>query len=1276
SDAALTLTGQEDGAIIQYSVVDDQWGTEFEAVEGLNTVKVRQVDAAGNESDVTEFTFTLDTSKPTAPNGSLEDDLGASQTDGITSNGTILFGDASEDNLVYKYSLDGGDNWTVTTRNYVNLDEGTYAKGNIKVIAIDEAGNESDAYEHPIEVVVDRAAPELTSIQLGDTALKSGETTTVTFTFSEAVTDFDLNAISSGNGTLSGLNSDDGITWTATLTPLENTEANTNQISVGTSYKDIAGNAPTDSAQSDNFSVDTQLPSVNRIFIYGGRLGTGDTASVEFEFSEYMDESSITLEDFSATHGTLSNLNVTRGEGATIATMTYTPNANIQDVSGVISIGTDVQDLAGNSLVAQKDSDSIDIDTLAPNAPGIELLTDTGSSTGDLITSDGTLSLSGVEVGATVEYRTYDQGTESWSEWTDWSTAFTAVEGENSIQVRQTDSSDNVSDASDTFTFTLDTQAPEPEVEASKNTDTVKVEWQEPGYTLNNDLQPQITAIGSDGAYVVVWEDYDELGTGKTYIDLQIFNADGSKTDTSWFLSGEKPYNFSPKVTAIGAEGAFALTWFGWDSYGDLSVHVQFVDAEGTLADQVKLEAIGVTNGNDTHPQITEVGTDGSFVVTWVGDSTITTLEDIYAVYSQAFDASGSKSGEITQLAGITVDGISDSNDAYESVPAITAIGTEGAYAIAVVDSNNQIKVQAYELNGTPIGSTTTISVALAEDAHSPQIIALGDEGAYAVIWSKSWMVPTGTPLGSVPSSDVVIQRFNPDGSLNGGQEYVSQWMTTLTPNARIAAIGDEGAYVIVSSGQNHIEVKTFNADGSQSVADFSQDIASGNTGNAYPQVAEIGSDGAFVVIWSGSEESATDTISVQTFYPDGTPNGSTVTISAPGVDNDESVAPQVTAVGTEGDFVVTWSGDDTDGDQSVYVKLFVPDSITNDPVYDVVLADDAASWEYSLQGADFVAGESSNQISLTDGTYEADDIVIRQYDLAGNMTETSNGGALVVDTTAEAPVISLQNDSGLYDNDLITNDGTLSLSGVEEGATVQYSIDNENTWSDSFTAIEGENSVQVRQIDAAGNISAASETLTFELDTTPISTIDTSVVVFDLVNGTSSSHSDRTFQEGVRYTIYIIVDGDSESVNLPTDQKWSGAGSLASDTQIHVVTSDGSQILSSERTSADTATLTFSDEFQETVFQLEDANGNPALVLMPNGTVVRSVGDWFSNTSYSDDAFLWLQNDPWVDLEGLDSSTLDNVLMLPAPDTDEDSNVTESRMVFELKWDTGSSNS
>ncbi|WP_176309369.1 Ig-like domain-containing protein [Vibrio vulnificus] len=67
--------------------------------------------------------------------------------------------------------------------------------------------------------------------------------------------------------------------------------------------------------------------------------------------------------------------------------------------------------------------------------------------------------------------------------------------------------------------------------------------------------------------------------------------------------------------------------------------------------------------------------------------------------------------------------------------------------------------------------------------------------------------------------------------------------------------------------------------------------------------------------------------------------------------------------------------------------------------------------------------------------------------------------------------------------DDFLTNKGDFTVAGTEEGATVEYFVNGEWTTT-APTPVEGDNTIIVRQTDAAGNTSGSS-TLTFTLDTT-----------------------------------------------------------------------------------------------------------------------------------------------------------------------------------------------
>ncbi len=129
---------------------------------------------------------------------------------------------------------------------------------------------------------------------------------------------------------------------------------------------------------------------------------------------------------------------------------------------------------------------------------------------------------------------------------------------------------------------------------------------------------------------------------------------------------------------------------------------------------------------------------------------------------------------------------------------------------------------------------------------------------------------------------------------------------------------------------------------------------------------------------------------------------------------------------------------------------------------------------QYSTDGLTwtnrFVPGEGKNTV------------LVRQTDEAGNVSNSTEF-SFVLDNSVIAPLVSLQNDSGIDEHDGITNRADLQLGSIEETAYVEYSLDGEHWDISQPEWTQGYNTVYARQVDGAGNISA-STTLSFIFDT------------------------------------------------------------------------------------------------------------------------------------------------------------------------------------------------
>jgi len=143
----------------------------------------------------------------------------------------------------------------------------------------------------PVNNAVD-PAPTAT-VLVADNLLTVGETSLVTFTFTEAVTGFSLADLDAPNATLSNLSSSDGgVTWTATLTPSASTTDATNVITLdNTGVADTSGNSGTGTTTSNNYAVDTVRPTLATSIASGtvtisGNLLQGEVLTVSSNISD------------------------------------------------------------------------------------------------------------------------------------------------------------------------------------------------------------------------------------------------------------------------------------------------------------------------------------------------------------------------------------------------------------------------------------------------------------------------------------------------------------------------------------------------------------------------------------------------------------------------------------------------------------------------------------------------------------------------------------------------------------------------------------------------------------------------------------------------------------------------------------------------------------------------------------------------------------------------------------------------------------------------------
>ncbi|MCU1749459.1 Ig-like domain-containing protein [Pseudomonas sp. 6D_7.1_Bac1] len=331
-------------------------------------------DAAGNTGtgSTDSNNFAIDTARPTATIVVANPTLPIGETSLVTitfSEAVTGFSNAdltiANGTLSAVSSSDGGITWTATYTPTSNISNATNHITLNNAGVIDLAGNAGSGTTDSNNYIIDTQRPTA-MIVVTDSALKLGQTTTVTITFSEAISGFTNSDLTVANGTLSALSSSDGgKTWTATLTPNANVTDASNLITLNNAgVIDALGNAGSGSTDSGNYVIDTTRPTAT-IVVANPMLPIGETSLVTITFSEAV--SGFDNSDLTVANGTLSA--VSSRDGGVTWTATFTPTSNVSDTRNLISLNNSgVHDAAGNTGAGSTDSNNYQIDTQRPTA--------------------------------------------------------------------------------------------------------------------------------------------------------------------------------------------------------------------------------------------------------------------------------------------------------------------------------------------------------------------------------------------------------------------------------------------------------------------------------------------------------------------------------------------------------------------------------------------------------------------------------------------------------------------------------------------------------------------------------------------------------------------------------------------------------------------------------------------------------------------------------------------------------------------------------------------
>ncbi|WP_270682228.1 retention module-containing protein [Aeromonas sp. QDB51] len=244
--------------------------------DGNLTVVASVTDAAGNPASATDDTTLLDTTPPDASitldgNITPDDVINAAESKQDIAVTGRVGGDVKEgDTVTLTVNGKAFTGLVLADKTFsINVPGSELVADGDKVIdakvtTTDAAGNSTTVTDTE-GYSVDTLAPSVV-VHIVDDQLTVGETSDVTFTFSEKVTGFELGDLTVVGGTVTGLTtSDGGKTWTATFTPDAHFTGTASVTVKENSYTDLAGNKGT--GGSDSAAIDTEATGAPTVVI-------------------------------------------------------------------------------------------------------------------------------------------------------------------------------------------------------------------------------------------------------------------------------------------------------------------------------------------------------------------------------------------------------------------------------------------------------------------------------------------------------------------------------------------------------------------------------------------------------------------------------------------------------------------------------------------------------------------------------------------------------------------------------------------------------------------------------------------------------------------------------------------------------------------------------------------------------------------------------------------------------------------------------------------------
>lgn len=1107
NDALPTLSGTgEDGSIITIyegsamlgttTVIGGVWTLELSVPlsDTMHTIKAVSTDIAGNTSESSPLTFTVNASNISAPTISNYTDDVTIYTgtfgNGTTTNDTKpTFNGSTPAGTTVKLYVDSvligsptvtNGQWSFTPS--TPLSEGPHM---VYVVADNGAGTTSTSSIFSVTVDVSApAVPTLDDVETNDAInaveKEDGVMLSGTAEANSIVTLFNNSQF------LATVQTDGSGDWSLFF-PRDQVPPD-GTYSLSATATDAAGNVS--AAVVKNVFIDTLAPAQPTINTIEGN----NTANLA-ESSDGVQMSG-TAEAGSSVAVTLNGVTQIITAAGGVWSTTFTA-----PVDGAYTVSVAATDAAGN--VSQAATRDIIIDTTAPIGTGLPVITtvsdDVGSKQGVLaegaFTDDTTPTIAGTAEANTV-IKVYDgtnllgQATANASSVWIFTVDSELVTGLHTFSVTATDAAGNTSATSNTRSITIDTTAPAlPKIDTIKDDQGIVVGTIANG-GITDDNKPEMTGTAEAYSMVTILDGGAVVGAA---------NADAFGAWTFTPLTPLLVGTHTISVTATDAAGntsaptaAYSFSLIGTDAPAAPAI-VNVLDSVVPVTGNIAKNS----TTNDENPEIIGTSEAGAVVNVYDGTRLVgTTIADGLGNWSVVTSTLSNDIHNITATATNAAGNISPSTGIY-SFTVDTVAPTIGSTTMIITDDV-----------GTTVG---TINNGTATDDASPSFSGTSEANAVISVYDNTSLLGTTTANDAgawslsltSPLADGAHSITNTSTDVAGN---VSNYSTPVTFTVNTSSVttptisnySDNVNPITGNFGNNSVTNDTTPTLNGTALANSTVTVYNGTTVLGTTLASATGT-WSFTPITTLSDAiyaiTVTSTNSAGTVSPVSAVFNFSVDTQAPGAGGSAG-APVITSIIDDVGAIQGSTASGARSDDTTPTLNGTAEALSNISVYDgasllgTTTANSLGNWSFT----------PSSPLSESAHTFTA-----TATDAAGNVSAPSNSYLITVDVTA--PTIGITTTS--------TFDHTPQLTGTinDSSATIRLLIDGVdytsavvitgNTWTlpDNSTAtlLTGNHTIDLTATDTAGNASSLSSNLSV-LNNAPTITIND-------MNGASSGH-------------------------------------------------------------------------------------------------------------------------------------------------------------------------